>query len=754
MSRPLLILATFALFVWAGELGTGAVPALSTTPAVAQETSDDPPDQPPSPWPQTIGMNLFGPDDVDLDTVTAHPFDQGRLHTFDDPPIEHFQDTYNFPVDDTWFERARQGMIRLPECSGSFVSEQGLVLTNQQCVQDYAAQVSDANEDLAEDGFYASSIEEERPIDDAYAEQLVDVTDVTDEVEAALAPAETPAERAAARREAIEQTEERLAEEHDAATHVEVAPQYEGARYAAYTFRQLEDVRLVFLPERAARSLGGTTDQFTYPRHTLDMALLRIYEGGEPMEPENAFAWAQGGSMPGDPVFALGHPAPTHRHETTAQLELRRDVVDRALMNWYDARAEALAEFAADRAVDAAFRDLHRTTRSNRKAYQGRIEALNEGYVLARHRSAERALADSLAANSSFDDAYGGLIDSLAAIQDEKRQFADAHQAFVGMEDPSLSAPVLRRALVADEWTRQRDAGASAESLTDLREELRSIPDIPDALERRFLVDRLERLVTHFGREHEIVTEALGDQSPDSLAARVLSESALADQESTEAALTDDALTREDPALNLVEAFSETYRDYRSAWSGLGGREAELARELGQARLAVFGTERPPDASSTPRIADGVIMNYEYNGTRAPPYTTFYGLYSRHQAFSGEEWQLPDRWMDPPRPLDRSTPVNLVSTNDVAGGSPGAPLVNRNLEVVGVVADRNVQGLAADYLYMPDQGMRAVSVDVRGMLEALGAVYEADRLYLELTGGPFVESEEAAEAVPERFEPN
>ncbi len=140
----------------------------------------------------------------------------------------------------------------------------------------------------------------------------------------------------------------------------------------------------------------------------------------------------------------------------------------------------------------------------------------------------------------------------------------------------------------------------------------------------------------------------------------------------------------------------------------------------------------PPDASFSLRIADGVVSGYAYNGTVAPAFTTFYGLYDASFSHAGRtEWELPERWQNPGQDLELGTPMNLVSTNDITGGNSGSPLLNKSLEVVGLVFDGNIESLPSQYLYT-DIGARTVSVDARGILEALEEVYGAGRIVEEI----------------------
>jgi hypothetical protein len=243
------------------------------------------------------------------------------------------------------------------------------------------------------------------------------------------------------------------------------------------------------------------------------------------------------------------------------------------------------------------------------------------------------------------------------------------------------------------------------------------------------------------------VQDALDGREPSAVAAALIDGSALSDAESTAAALEGGSLSLDDPAVQVAVAFVSHLLDFQSASAGLTARENELAGDLGRARFAVYGTEVPPDATFSLRLADGVVKGYEYNGTVAPPYTTFYGMYDRYYGFMDDptsEWALPERWQNPPESFDMETPINFVSTADITGGNSGSPVINSKLEIVGLIFDGNIESLSGDYIHLPDKS-RAVAVDARGILEALDDIYGADRLVLELRGTQFVPSEEEAD---------
>ena len=686
------------------------------------------------------------------------------MWTFEAPPVGYLARRYGVRPDSAWLARARLAALRLPGCSASFVSPRGLVLTSHHCARPYLTQMGAPGETLLDEGFYASTLDAERRVDSLYADQLVALHDVTDEVAAALDSAQTDAERAEARRAVFARLEARATEAAggaDAGYRTEVKALHQGARHSAYTYRRYDDVRLVFAPERQMGHFGGDADNFTYPRYALDMALLRVYDAdGAPLESRHFFPWSRTGAQQGEPVFVVGHPGRTRRRETVAQLAYRRDVQDLAVLNLLASRLAALrGVLEATPDAPAGLRSAAFSLGNRQKLYQGRLRALRDDYIRARKQAGEADLRDSLRFSPPLVRRYAALVGRLAALQDEKRALAAETRAFTGLTSPLLASAVLRRALAARRYRARRAAGDPDDQLADLRAHVTGIADQPPGLQRRYLAARLAAVARHLGAPDSAsaasgnaasgnaasgtpdstVAAALGGRTPDAVAADVVARSVLADSARTAQALAADTLAADDPALRLADALAPRYRRYRRAMAGLDAREAELARRLGQVRYRMQGDRVPPDATSSLRLSDGVVWGYAYNGTLAPPFTTLFGLYGQARAHAtapgdrGAPWALPLRWRTAPAALDRTTPLNLVATTDIASGSSGSPLLNRNLEVVGLAFDGNIEALAGDFIFLP-QRMRTVAVDVRGMRAALDVVYHADRLVRELDG--------------------
>ncbi|HEX9886225.1 MAG TPA: S46 family peptidase [Longimicrobiales bacterium] len=684
------------------------------------------------------------------DTLRPGRFDFGKMWTFEYPPTEYFTSTYGFDANPGWFENARLAALRIPGCSASFVSPNGLVVTNHHCARGRAiAPLSRPGENLLDDGFYAASLEDERPIPGYYADQLMAVEDVTDEVFAAVDAA--PAERRQEAREgAISRIQGRIEAAHAGSgpIRVEVTALYHGGRYSAYVFRRFTDVRLVAAVELDLGFFGGDPDNFTYPRYALDFAFYRIYgEDGQPYRTDHWFRWGEGVEE-GDAVFIIGNPGPTNRLNTVAQLEYQRDVLVPARERWFRTRLGALrAAYAADPVVGERLdlRNQAFSLSNSLKAYTGRRAALEDPDILDLKRAAERELMRRVLEEPELSRRYGSLIAEVAAIQARKRELGPEYGAFYRFGAAGPESMTLMRAVAAAELLEAGERGVARGRLEAGRAALARIDDHEAPLEAELLALRMEDLLVSLHRDDPLIGLALRGGTPAEAAARLLETSALATSEGTASALAAGTLER-DPAVELGRALAPRIAAWREGEAALAALESELAADLGRARFEVYGTEMAPDATSSPRITDGVVKGYEYNGTLAPPYTTLFGLYDHFHSYGqNPEWNLPERWRTPPAGLDLATPLNFVSTADTYGGNSGSPAVTRDLAIVGLNFDRNIEGLSRDFIYLPERG-RNIMVDVRAILETLDDLYDADRIVMELLTGELFRTEAEADA--------
>jgi hypothetical protein len=693
-----------------------------------------------------------------IDTVLAGRFDWGRLWTFENPPLDYWEETYGFRPDSAWLARARQGTLRLVfesgRCSGAFVSPHGLVVTNHHCTWESLDRINRLGENLLEQGFYADSLSRERRLLGLYAEQLLEARDVTEAITRGLDEIRDDVERERLRNRRIERLKQQLTAEvrgRDTTLQVEIVSLYYGARYTAYTWRRYYDVRLVMTPELRIGYFGGDFDNFTYPRYSLDVSFLRVYSAdGRPLQNPWYFSWSTEGAQPGQLVFAIGNPGPTQRHTTTSQFRFARDYTLPQRLRLLRRRARVLEAYLQQYPDSADFyglRSVYFAIKNAIKATEGQLEGLRDAYILARKRAAEDSLRRVLMRNDSLRNRYGNLFAQLEALQRSKAAAASQAAAFEFFGSSTLlSSHILLRALYGYAYELMRQRGVFPERLEEVRKEALQIRDWPDSVEVGYITARLEELRDYLGPQHPSVQQLLDNRAPADIARDLVSQTALKDSSGFAQLLKEGYLRSKDPTVPIIEVLGPLYFTLGQQLDQFEARERYLNARLAALRFYVYGHMVPPDGTGTLRIADGRIEGYPYNGTLAPPFTTFLGLYDRFYSFEGRgPWNLPARWLTPPEAFLRATPLNLVASTDISGGSSGSPLVDQNLRLVGVVFDSNMEGLAAEYLYLPERA-RAVAVDSRGVLEALRNVYRADRLVEELTTGRLLETEAAAEA--------
>ena len=689
-----------------------------------------------------------------VDTVEPGRFDNGRMWTFDRAPVAYFQSEYGIRADSAWFRTARLGALRIPNCSASLISGDGLVLTNHHCARDFVSQVSGPGEQLLESGFYAEELEDERSVEGFSAEQLIAIRDITRDVDRAIDGRTGPERRERMNRKIAEITEDLIDDfGEDDAISVEIVNLYGGAHRAAYVFRKYTEVKLVMAPEVQIGFFGGDADNFNFPRYNLDIALFRLYDDeGEPLETPDYFRWSTDGIAEGDPVFVVGNPGSTHRAQTIAQLTFRRELEDRKTLEFLNRRAAALEEFIEAFPTQAREYDVENDwfgAVNAIKSTNGVLEGLEDQTILARKAAAETELEAAIAADPELREEFGGLIERLARLQDEKRELDTGFGAFLGLTAAGFESPTLHRAFLAFQVLNARQAGAPAPVLEPLLAQIDSIGSLPSVLDGLLIEARVEEFLEYFDpAEDRWLGSIMRGRTAEGVAA-VIQRSLLADSAATVEGLRTGRLDSNDPAIRFVSFYAPEYSRFQGGLGSLLDREGEIEANLGRARLRLYGWDRSPDATFSPRISDGVVASSREAGEMVAPFTTLGGLFNRYRALGmdqedGGAWLLPENWIAAESRLDLSTPLNFTSTLDIVGGNSGSPVLNADLEVVGVVFDGNLASLPGDFIFLPESN-RAITVDARAILEVLDVVYGAGRITSEIRAGEgAVTSEPAA----------
>jgi hypothetical protein len=663
------------------------------------------------------------------------------MWTFDYPPTDYLKRAYNFTPDKAWFEKARLSALRLPGCSASFVSEDGLVFTNHHCARGALDRVNREGENLPDSGFFAATLAEERKVPRLYIDQLVLIEDVTDEVQKAFESGGTDDERVTNRDTAIARIEARYREKTKLLCNV--ISFYNGGKFTLYGFKRYNDVRLVFAPELAVAFYGGDWDNFTYPRYDLDISFFRVYDdNGQPLKTSNFFKWSMAGATEGEPVFVIGNPGRTNRLFTYSQIEFQRDYAYPFISNILNNLVRIYSDYIAKHPDQRLQYQTPLFGFSNsQKLYIGRVKGLNDPILMAKKRDFEKTFKEAVLANPQLSKEYGPLWDEIADLQREKAELFGEFQnyTFTGAGRSAFFGLAWRLVEFADQMKLPEDYRAPiyrGKALDSLK--LGFYSPVNTELDKEILALQLTNMKSVFGNRNAQLNELVSGRTPATAASELTQSTILSSKEKVTELLNGDPeniLKSYDPLIAFVASTSDRAREVRGHYNELLAREQGKIQVLGRALFGVYGTSIPPDATFSLRIADGVVKGYEYNGTRAPYFTTFYGMYDRYYSFGkNDPWNLPDRWKNPPATFDMSTPLNFVSTNDIIGGNSGSPLVNKDLEIVGIAFDGNIESLPND-LISTDEFMRCVSVHSSGILEALEDIYKAERLVKELKAG-------------------
>ena len=664
--------------------------------------------------------------------------DEG-MWLFNQFPKSQLQQKYSFEVIDGFLENLRLSSMRVGGGSGAFVSAHGLVFTNHHIASDCIAKVSSAAHDYLKDGFSAASEQEELKCPDLEANVLLSLEDVTRQVKDAAKDGTKAAEALQKRNAAVARIEKACAEK--TGNHCSVVKLFSGERYDLYEYKKYTDLRLVFAPEFAMAFFGGDPDNFTYPRYDLDVAFLRAYENGRPADTPHFLKWSAEGVKDGEMVMVAGNPASTSRLATAAQLAFYRDTTLPVSLARLQSRITAVRSFAAASAENqrVAQRVLFGFNNSY-KSVAGRLIGLKDDRLMARKQNFEKKLRSSVEHDPKLGTEAGKVWDEVATAYKNWTPFEKAYEV---LERPGAQGSTLLRMArqivrLAEERAKpneQRMAEYRESEVASLELSLYSLAPIDDGLEIAMLAVYLDE-VKALGEKEAPVKAVLGGKTPQQAAEEFVHASKLKDvgERKRLAADRNAAMKSEDGMIRLARLLEEPARKLRKKHEEMiESLEASSAERIAQYRFKVFGANDYPDATFTPRVSFGTVKGYR-DKTEAPvPFaTTFGGLY--HLASHQDPYQIPQRWWDGKAQLDLVMPFNFVSTCDITGGNSGSPTVNEKGEIVGIVFDSNIEGLALTYLYSDEQA-RAVHVASQGIVEALKKLYRPERLLKELVPG-------------------
>ncbi|MBI2064494.1 MAG: S46 family peptidase [Candidatus Yanofskybacteria bacterium] len=613
-------------------------------------------------------------------------------------PLAQLKEKYNFVPTAEWVEKVQKSSARLPNCSSSFVSGDGLIMTNGHCAEEAVMALSTPTRNYYRDGFYAFT----------YAHELK--TDRTLKVLMNI-------NSKGVAQPGLECEEVSL---------------YQGAQYQNYCYKVYNDIRLVFSSEKNTWFFGGDADNFEYPRYALDVAFLRAYENGKPAKTPFHFKWSKSGPKDGELIFVSGHPGRTARLLTSSALATERDVRVPFILDLSRRRELTTQQFMLKGKEQRriAESDLF-SWQNTRKLYVGKLRGLQDPELMEAKKASERRFFSDSYSNIPAADKYAN---GLIMIGDAQNEIRNNYVKYM----------LLARGFGFDsrlyDYARSIVSGDSGFMQAVLEARTKE-PRLNLEYEEAKLTDSLTHLVEVFGADDPLFVELLAPfggspSSPSRVANRLIYGSALLGlNEHRRMVLGVDGNLQQsnDPMINLALLVKLKSEVYKNAYDKALKDERSGYAQLSEALFQVYGTNRYPDATFTLRLSFGTMSGYTENGRIIPPFTTIGGMYDHSTEFGDTgDYKFPALWWMRKRFVNLRTPLNFISNLDITGGNSGSPVFNKDLEIVGLVFDGNIHSLVSDYDYNYSSESRAVSVHSSAILEVLSKIYRADRLVKEL----------------------
>ncbi len=676
-------------------------------------------------------------------SFSAAAFADEGMWTFHDFPREQVKRAVGVDLSGAWLDQVRMATIRLSNCTASFVSADGLILTNHHCAESCLDENSTSGQNLVADGFLARTRERELKCGQQIADVLMQTENVTAKILAATAGLAAKAANDK-RKSTITQLEQACEQQSRASKSgplkCEMVDLYEGGQYWLYKYHRYTDVRLVFAPERAIAAFGGDPDNFQFPRWCLDMSVLRAYGAdGKPAATPAFLRFRAGGPKLGEAVFVSGHPGSTQRLLTVAELEnLRNHYLPRWLLRSSELRGRMIqygkTSPEAHRIVEDPLNGIENSIKVRRK----QLDALLDERLMKSKGDEEAALRAKVAADPALAAATGDPWGDIGRADARGEQL---YLPYLYMEQGagfnsrlfSYARTLVRAAAERAKSNTARLPEYADAALPRLQQRLEAPVPVYPALEKLTLSFSLERMREWLGPDAPIVRQLLATESPDTLAARAVDGTRLADP-AVRKRLWDGGTAAvnasTDPMIVLARDIDAQSRGVRSTYEDEVEAPIEAASEkIAHARFVAYGTSLSPDATFTLRLTYGTVRGWSEDGHEVEPFTYLSRLFER--ATGQEPFRIPDSWQQARAELDMQTKFDLATTSDITGGNSGSPLIDANGQLVGLMFDGNIHSIAGDYWYDPELN-RAVAVDPTIIFEALRKVYKANELLSEL----------------------
>ena len=666
-----------------------------------------------------------------LPTLHAAPAsaDEG-MWTFDNFPAEQMRETYGWAPDQAWLDKVQAAAVRLTGgCSASFVSGEGLILTNHHCVASCLFDNSSGSADYLDAGFIADRRDAELKCPGQQAEVVTKIADVTDQVKASFGTLSGEA-LTKARDAKIAELESAGCPDTEK-TRCQVVTLFGGGQYKLYTYRKYSDVRLAWAPQDRAATFGGDPDNFNFPRYSMDASFLRAYENGKPVKTPNHLRWNPRAPKEGEVTFVVGNPGSTSRLYTQSQLAFEREVrLPITVATLSELRGRLIRAMAESPEHEREGLDTLNGIENSLKVYIGRTKALNDPQFTQTLADQEADLKAKSAGNSDAGDPWTAIDD---AVTQYRALYLPAR-----FTSPSGDLYGYASALVFAAQERAKPNGQRLPGFTDSALPLtkkRILDERPvyPWLDELMMGWSLSKTREYLGVDDPDSKLLLDKESPEQLAERLVSGTKLADA-AYRAQLWDGGMpaiqASDDPMIQYAMKLADRQRALEAEVDeSYSGPLTIAGGKLADARFAAYGDSLYPDATFTLRISYGQVKGWEERGSAVPFSTTMGGTFDR--ATGNAPFDVATAFAENKSDIDLAATYDFVTTNDIIGGNSGSPVIDRAGTVIGAAFDGNIHSLGGNYGYDGTLN-RTVAVSTDAVQEGLETIYPAPALVKEL----------------------
>ena len=652
------------------------------------------------------------------------------------------------------------GICRVNGCTGSFVSPQGLIITNHHCAYRAIQSLSTPEQDYLENGFHASSLEQELHAPGYTVRITESYRDVSEQVLSAVEDGMTFAEQARAIEKRCNELESEF-DQQNPELRAEVAEMFAGKSYVLFAYKFIRDVRLVFAPPRSVGTFGGAEDNWEWPRHTGDFSFMRAYVAADgssadyspdnvPYQPKRHVQIAQQGANEGDFVFLLGYPGRTARHKTASFLQYENNVRLPYVIDLYQWQIAAMESAGAnDRGAFLKHTSRIQSLANVEKRSRGQRKGIARARIVEQRLAEEMQLQQFIDADPERQEAYGQVLPNINRVYAEMAQQAQFELTMRNLVDAprtlSIAYTLYEAAVERQKPDLERESPYRDRNWPQTLARLkRTLGDLHLPTDRQMFQGMLERAAQAPGADQIQVLQSIFSNTSDfaKVSEEFFGNTQLANSEFVDQCLQmtpDELVGTNDIFLAMVAKLYPSFLEMREREKTREGELNRLYAQLLDVKMQFQKSSFVPDANATLRLTYGKIEGYSpEDAVYKMPVTTLKGVVDKTTGQAPFETpqkilDLYEQKMFGPymHPQLKQVPVAILYSTDTTGGNSGSPIFNARGQLVGVNFDRAFEATINDFAWNQSYS-RSIGVDIRYCLWITGTVYGAKNILDEL----------------------